>query len=259
MRIGWFSTGRDEAARRLLEEALRAISQGFLPVQLVYCFVNRERGEDPETDKFLDLCEAHGLRLLSLSSRQFLPSLRKRDPEEWRRLYHWEVLRLVAPMDVDLGVLAGYMLIVSPEFSRAIPLVNLHPALPGGPTGPWEEVLWELIGQRAERTGAMIHLVTEELDRGPVVSFFEIPLRGKAFDPLWEAIGGKSYGEVRSSEEGERLFRLIRQEEERREVPLLLLTLKALAEGRVRIREGKVLPAPLDLSLEVEAFLGGRG
>lgn len=257
MRLGWFSTGRDEASRRLLEEAFRAISEGFLRAEIAYCFVNRERGEDPESDRFLDLCASLGLRTLTLSSRQFLPSLRGRDKEEWRRLYHWEVLRLVGPHGADLGVLAGYMLIVSPEFCRAMPLLNLHPALPDGPKGPWEEVIWELIGRRAERTGAMIHLVTEELDRGPVVSYFEISLRGEAFDPLWEALKDRPLEEVKGSEEGCRLFWLIRREEERREVPLLILTLKALAEGRLLIKEGRVYPAPLDLTEEVEARLGG--
>lgn len=257
MRLGWFSTGRDEAARRLLGEASRAISEGTLPAEIAYVFVNREEGEDLEADRFLDLCRSLGLKVLTLSSRYFLPSLRAKDLEEWRRVYHWEVLRMVGSLGADLGVLAGYMLIVSPEFCRAMTLLNLHPALPDGPTGPWEEVIWELIRTGAERTGAMVHLVTEELDRGPVVSYFEIPLRGEAFDPLWEAIRDRPMEEVRRSEEGRRLFWLIREEEERREVSLLLLTLKALAEGRIAIRGGRVHPSPLDLTREVDRHGGG--
>jgi phosphoribosylglycinamide formyltransferase-1 len=46
-------------------------------------------------------------------------------------------------------------------------MINLHPAAPGGPTGTWQEVIWQLIEGRAVETGVMMHLVTPELDRGP--------------------------------------------------------------------------------------------
>ncbi|GAH59253.1 unnamed protein product, partial [marine sediment metagenome] len=39
-------------------------------------------------------------------------------------------------------------------------MVNLHPAAPGGPTGTWQEVIWQLIENKAEETGVMMHLVT---------------------------------------------------------------------------------------------------
>lgn len=248
MRIGWFSTGRDEAARKLLREVSGRISEGFIPrCEIAFVFCNRERGESRESDEFLSLCESLGLKTLSLSSKGFLPQKRLQDPEGWRELYHQEVLRLIEPFGVDLGVLAGYMLIVSPRFCKTLKLINLHPALPGGPVGTWQEVIHRLIEERAERTGAMIHLVTKELDRGPVLSFFSIGIRGGAFDPLWE--------EVERGSGEDALFRLIRQEEERREVPLLVLTLKALSEGRVRIEGGRVIPSAIDLSREVEEYM----
>ena len=75
----------------------------------------------------------------------------------------------------DICVLAGYMLILSEEMHHRFPFLNLHPALPDGPIGTWQEVTWELIDRRATRTGAMIHLATEALDRGPVVSYCTVP------------------------------------------------------------------------------------
>jgi hypothetical protein len=64
-------------------------------------------------------------------------------------------------------------------------------------------------------------------------------------------------------EEGEKnaLFQEIRQQGVAREIPLLVLTLKALAEGTVRIEEGKIRDrmgreaGSLCLNREVEAYL----
>ena len=135
MRIGWLSTGRDEAARDLLLTAWRKMAEGFIPAEIAFVFSSREEGEDPEGDRFLALSGKLGLLTLSLSAERFEPELRRRDREAWRSRYHQEVARLIAPYGADLIMLAGYMLIVSPEMCRAFPMINLHPALPGGPTG----------------------------------------------------------------------------------------------------------------------------
>jgi folate-dependent phosphoribosylglycinamide formyltransferase PurN len=49
-------------------------------------------------------------------------------------------------------------------------MINLHPALPGDPTGSWQDVIWALIKDKAAIARAMMHLITPELDRGPVIS-----------------------------------------------------------------------------------------
>jgi hypothetical protein len=90
--IGWFSTGRDEAALWLLDETLKAISKGFLPIEIAFVFCNREEGDAPQSDAFLAYVKKVGLKLIAFSSRRFLPELWKRgksgDEEalrEWRR------------------------------------------------------------------------------------------------------------------------------------------------------------------------------
>jgi phosphoribosylglycinamide formyltransferase-1 len=239
--FGWFSTGRDWAARQLLQAAWDKMDEGFIPGEIAYCFCDRERGEAEQSDLFLDLAGGLGLETITFSSRHFQPGLRGRDRERWRTEYHQEVMRLIAHHRHDVIVLAGYMLIVSPGMCRRYPMINLHPALPHGPTGAWEEVIEEVIRQQAETTGAMMHLVTPELDRGPVVAYYSFPIQGGAFDYLWGE-GSRGRGP---------LFWLIRQEGVRREIPLIVLTLKALAEGRIRIKDGKILD---DTGKEVEGF-----
>lgn len=249
--FGWFSTGRDLAARQLLQAAWDKIQEGFIPGEIAFVFCDRERGETEQSDLFLDLAAELGLETITFSSRRFQPDLKQKDREEWRTAYHEGVMERIAPYKQDIIVLAGYMLIVSPEMCRRYPLINLHPALPDGPTGAWEEVIEELIRERADTTGAMMHLVTPELDRGPVVAYYSFPIQGDVFAPLW----------VRGAVERGPLFWLIRQEGVRREIPLIVLTLKAVAEGRVRIAEGKVLDskgkelAGLSLTEEIEEYL----
>ena len=134
------------------------------------------------------------------------------------------------------------MLIFSGEMCRRFPLLNLHPALPDGPIGTWQEVTWELIRRRATQTGAMIHLATEELDRGPVVSYCTAPITGPDFDQGWQEVNGMELGEVRETR-GEELplFRQIRQAQYRREPYLIFETLRAVADGRLEIKDGRVL------------------
>jgi phosphoribosylglycinamide formyltransferase-1 len=250
-RFGWFSTGRDLAARQLLQAAWERMGEGLIPGEITFVFCDRERGEAEGSDLFLDLVEELDLRAITVSSRRFRPELRKDDLERWRAEYHQVVMERIAPNEQDLIVLAGYMLIVSPEMCRRYPMINLHPALPHGPTGAWEEVIDALIRERAETTGAMMHLVTPELDRGPVIAYYTFPIQGGVYAPFWE-------GDL--SERGP-LFWLIRQEGVRREIPLIVLTLKALAEGRIRIKDGKVVDSTgeelegLPLTEEVEEYL----
>ncbi len=249
--FGWFSTGRDLAARQLLQAVCEKIKEGFIPGEITFVFCDRERGETEQSDLFLDLAAELGLKTITFSSRRFKPELRKKDRERWRTEFHEGVMERIAAHKVNLLVLAGYMLILSPEMCRRYAMINLHPALPGGPTGAWEEVIDELISQRAAATGAMMHLVTPELDRGPVVAYYSFPIQGGAFVPFWREI----------CEKRGPLFWLIRQEGVRREIPLIILTLKAVAEGRIQIRKGKILDSKgkelqgLVLTQEVEAFL----
>ena len=53
--MGWFSTGRDEAARELLQAVYENISAGVIPGRIGYVFCNRRPGETLESDRFIEL------------------------------------------------------------------------------------------------------------------------------------------------------------------------------------------------------------
>lgn len=265
-RIGWFSTGRDEAAIELLQIVVEHISKGMIPAEIRYVFCNRERGESLASDQFIQFVESLKIRLLLLSSRDFSPSLREKDKEAWRNSYHQEIARRLQDFPVDTIVLAGYMLIVSPSFCESFSTINLHPAAPKGPKGTWQEVIWTLIQKRATETGVMMHLVTKDLDEGPPITFVTFPIKGRGFNQLWDdwdkKLKQRSFEQLAKEErENNPLFNEIRRQGVRRELPLIVMTLKALSENRVRIERGKVLDEKgkevegICLNDEVEEYL----
>ena len=244
LRLGWFSTGRGEGSRGFLSRVQKRIAAGDLPATIEFVFQNREHGEAEGSDRFQDLVRSYGIPLVTLSSLRFRRERGAKSFTEVRLEFDREVMRLLESYSPDLGVLAGYMLYTADELCKRFTMINTHPALPDGPIGTWQQVVWQLIKQRSKETGAMIHLATEEWDRGPVITYFSFPLRGPFFDPLWEQVGDRTVDELKALE-GEELplFQRIREEEVKREPLLLLETIRAIAHGMVRIERGQVTDA----------------
>ena len=246
------------------------ILRGQLDARIEFVFSNRETGEAEGSDQFFALAGAYGLPLVRLSSTKFRRA-RQGPFAVHREEYDRQVMTLLSPFNPDICVLAGYMLIVGGTMCRAYPLLNLHPALPDGPIGTWQEVVWQLIETRASHTGTMIHLATEDVDRGPVVSHCTVALTGDAFVPLWQELDHRNLARVKN-EEGEEypLFQLIRQAQYQREPYLLFETLRLVSESRVTIRGGQVLdregqplyltqPAGLCLDQEIGRATNAKG
>lgn len=267
-RIGWLSTGRDPAARNLLREVAQRAARDALPLHIALVFCDRERDEHAESDSFLDLAHELDLRTATLSSSASWRAAQDAgvSREAWRDRFHEEVVSLIEPHRLDVLVLAGYMLIVSPAMCARYAMLNLHPALPGGPTGTWQQVIWELLRTDATETGALINLVTPELDRGPVVTFDRFPIVGGAFDALRQTLQDKVAARgltAVANEEGEAepLFALIRRTGEAREIPLLYRTVAQFVAGKLLVRRGAVsaadgAPLPLDLTAQVDEEVG---
>lgn len=255
-KIGWFTTARDKAALDLLRVVYSEIKRGNIPARLEYVFVSKAPDEGEWAERLIkEAKEELGLKVIWFSAERFKPELRKAQRDLWRKEYHAEVLKRL-DMEIDFGVLAGYMWITSEDFCKSLRLINLHPALPGGPKGSWQEVIWQLISARAMETGAMFHQVTPELDEGPALTYFRLNLRTPEFIPLWEETEAKLLkyhlsGLKKLEGEENALFRKIREEELKRELPLLVFTLKYLCEEKIGFEE----EIPVDLTEEIEKSL----
>src|SRR3989304_5816019 len=166
LRLGWFSSGRGPGSRRLLATVHDEVAAGRLDASIAFVFGNREPGQDPQTDLFLEQARGYGLPLVCLSRLRFRRGL----------------------------------------------------------------------GESPARAG----------------------------DPLWRAAERRGVGAVRA-EDGEEnaLFREIRRLGVARELSLVVETLRAFAEGRVSVRDKRVVDAAgrqiagYDLTTEIRG-LGAR-
>lgn len=111
--------------------------------------------------------------------------------------YDAEIARMVLKVKPDLVVLAGWMHIFGdgfldllsqpspeaselsfpPEFKFPIPVINLHPALPGVFDGAHAlDRAWEAFKDgKLDKTGVMVHRVVRQVDAGEPILVQEIP------------------------------------------------------------------------------------
>ena len=269
--LGWFSTGRGPGSRNLLKTILENIDSGTINAEISFVFCSREQGEAEGSDRYLKMVKDHGLNLISFSSRKFKPEMRKQGKEnpdimrQWRIEYDREIMSRLHHYPSDITMLAGYMLIAGDEMCERYDLINLHPAAPDGPAGTWQEVIWKLIEEKATQSGVMIHLATNELDRGPRITFCTFPLRDSLIDPLWERheqkLKGMSLNQLKEEGENNELFKDIRKRGVKRELPLIVQTLKIFSEGKIRIKDklvvvdDQVQHQPYCLTEQIEALI----
>jgi phosphoribosylglycinamide formyltransferase-1 len=266
LRIGWFTTARGAGSRGMYEAVRGAIDEGSIDAEITYVFCNREPGESEATDAFLADVRASGVEVRTLSSVRYRRAVdgERSSPGEplpaWRGEFDAEVATLLDDRPIDIGVLAGYMLIFTAPFVETHPLLNLHPALPTGPVGTWREVIRELIRTGASESGVMVHLAIPEVDEGPVAAYCRYSIRGPRFDAVRAELGDPSELDDEALEASE-LFAAIRATGVAYEQPFLVAALGAFADGRVRAEGPRLLDAAgepveaVDVTADVERRL----
>ena len=244
--LGWFSTGRDKAARDLLTVVYDSVKRREIEAEIAFVFCAREAGESEASDLFIKLVREYHIPLICFSYQKFKAGQDTFSTDQagvlplWRLDYDREVMKRLQDFSPDLCVLAGYMLITGPEMCQRYNMINLHPAAPGGPVGTWQQVIWQLIDNEARETGVLMNLVTPELDKGPPVTYCTFPIRGEPFDQYWSKIKGHSLVEIKQAQgESNALFQLIRQHGLAREFPLIIATIRAFSQGKIRITDDK--------------------
>ncbi|MEA3191355.1 MAG: phosphoribosylglycinamide formyltransferase 1 [Thermoplasmata archaeon] len=143
---------------------------------------------------------------------------------ETSQAYDARLLETLQAERPDLVVLAGYMRIVGPAITGAFPgrIVNIHPSLLPGFRGLG--AVAQAHAARVKVAGCTTHLVTDELDGGPILLQAALLVR-----------------------DGEGLERL-QQRILRLEHLLLPRTVQLFAEGRIA-PDGRIAPGPSWLGL----------
>ena len=112
-----------------------------------------------------------------------------------------------------------------------------------------------------------MHIVTPDWDRGAALTYCEFPIRGKGYDELWddleERLKENTLDDIISKVGIELpLFKKIREDGAKRELPLIVETIRQFADGNVEIKDkrlyenGRLLEGPYDLSAQVDRAIG---
>jgi phosphoribosylglycinamide formyltransferase-1 len=154
MNIGVFASGRGSNFRAILS----AIEQGILPARVTVLVSNKSDAGA------LEIANAHSIPAVHLSQKQFTDEAS----------YATAMLDVLRSQNVELIALAGYLkkipTIVVREFRHRI--LNIHPALLpsfGGQGMYGRHVHEAVLASGAKVSGATVHLVDEEYDRGAIV------------------------------------------------------------------------------------------
>jgi phosphoribosylglycinamide formyltransferase-1 len=113
------------------------------------------------------------------------------DPREYsgRDAYDAAIVAALSVRRVELVCLAGFMRVVGPVLLDAFPdrILNIHPSLL--PSFPGLHAQRQALEHGVRVSGATVHLVTRELDDGPIVLQAGVPvLEGDTVEMLSERI-----------------------------------------------------------------------
>ncbi len=111
-----------------------------------------------------------------------------------RAAYDRELLRVLEENEVDLVLLAGYMLLVGPEIVEGFRhrIMNIHPALL--PSFPGTSGVADALAYGVKVTGVTVHFVDEGLDTGPIILQDTVPvLAGDDVETLHQRIHEVEY------------------------------------------------------------------
>jgi phosphoribosylglycinamide formyltransferase-1 len=196
-RLGVLISGRGSNLQAIID----AIGDGRLNATIAVVISNRADAAG------LDRARKAGIETVHLDHLAY-PS---------RNAYDAELVAALRARDVRLVCLAGFMRLLGPTFIDAFPnaILNIHPSLL--PAFPGVDAQQQALDHGVRVSGATVHLVTNELDAGPIV--------------LQSAV------EVREDDTTETLAARILVEEHK----LYPKAIQLVLDGRIRVEGRRVL------------------
>ncbi|MEF8827415.1 MAG: phosphoribosylglycinamide formyltransferase [Halolamina sp.] len=113
----------------------------------------------------LDAAKARGIPTIAV----------EREEDESRESHEKRILDALADYEFDLVCLDGYMRVLTSTFLDAVDTaLNVHPSLL--PAFPGYDAHHQVLESGVRTSGATVHVVTEEVDSGPVVTQESVPV-----------------------------------------------------------------------------------
>jgi phosphoribosylglycinamide formyltransferase 1 len=155
-RLGVLISGRGSNLQALID----AVADGRLDATISLVIANRDGAHG------LERARRAGIEAICVSHR----SCRSRDE------YDRALVSELRQRRVDLVCLAGFMRILGPPMIEAFPnrILNIHPALL--PSFPGVDAQKQAFEHGVKVAGVTVHLVTSELDGGPIVLQRAVPV-----------------------------------------------------------------------------------
>jgi phosphoribosylglycinamide formyltransferase-1 len=155
--IGVLISGRGSNLQALID----AIAEGRLDARIGVVISNR--AEAPGLARARDA----GLDAIVVDHRAFAS----------REQFDRAVVEALRARGVSLVCLAGFMRLLSPVFLEGFPnaILNIHPSLL--PAFPGVDAVAQALAHGVKVAGATVHLVTGELDGGPIVLQACVPVK----------------------------------------------------------------------------------
>jgi len=162
LNVAVFGSGRGSNFKAVLD----AIADGSIPLARISLVISNNA-----TAGILDIARSGNIQALHISQKQF----------ETEETFVAALLETLRSHGTDLVVLAGYMKRLPPSVVHAYRnrIINIHPALLpkfGGHGMYGIHVHEAVLAAQETVSGATVHLVDEEYDRGPVLLQRTVPV-----------------------------------------------------------------------------------
>jgi phosphoribosylglycinamide formyltransferase 1 len=170
-RLGVLISGRGSNLQSIID----AIGQGRLDAQIAIVVSNRDDAAGLKRASDLKRASEAGIETMCLQPRDY----------KGRDAYDRAMAGALETRGVNLVCLAGFMRLVGPPLLAAFPnrTLNIHPSLL--PAFPGLDAQRQALEYGVGFSGATVHLVTSELDGGPIVLQAAVPvLEGDTVETL---------------------------------------------------------------------------
>lgn len=160
LRVAVLASGRGSNLQAIID----AIEAGTVDARIVAVISNKKESAA------LERARKHGLRDLFVDPKPFTGR------SDSREAYDRALLEVLADVEAELVLLAGYMKIVTGLLVNAFAnrMMNIHPSLL--PSFPGLEVQKKAIEWGCKLAGCTVHFVTEGVDEGPIILQAAVPI-----------------------------------------------------------------------------------
>ncbi|KKM98998.1 hypothetical protein LCGC14_1152290 [marine sediment metagenome] len=157
MKIAVLASGSGSNLKALID----SIKDGSLPAEIALVISN-----NPEAFA-LERAKREGIESRVVRESDF----------DSRENYDEELIKIIKDYNVELVVLAGYMLICSKPLVEEFygKLINLHPSML--PEFPGADAIGDALRSGAKITGVTVHFVDEGCDSGPIIFQEEVVIK----------------------------------------------------------------------------------